>query len=137
MINPKKWQQLKSWMEQLGISEGDLTEKFIIGSGSGGQKLHKTASAVYLQHVPTGVEVKCQQDRSREANRYYARKRLCEKIEEIQLGEESKKQKESEKIRRQKRRRSRKAKEKILEQKRQRSQIKETRKTPPTDNDKN
>jgi len=137
MISKKKRQQLESWMEQLGISESDLIEKFIIGSGKGGQKLHKTASAVYLQHIPTGVEVKCQQDRSREANRYYARKRLCEKIEEIQLGEESKKQKEIEKIRRQKRRRSRRAQEKMLEQKRQRSEIKVTRKKIPTDDDEN
>ena len=100
MISQNKWEQLRTWMETLEIAEEDLIEKFIIGSGSGGQKLHKTASTVYLQHVPTGVEIKCQQDRSREANRYYARKRLCEKIEEMKLGEASKKQQAIEKIRR-------------------------------------
>lgn len=133
MISPKKWQQLKLWMEQLDIHEKDVVEKFIVGSGRGGQKLHKTASSVYLQHMPSGIEVKCQQDRSRDANRYYARKRLCEKIETILLGKESKKQQEAEKIRRQKRRRSRKAKEKILAQKRQRAEVKGTRKKPGTD----
>lgn len=133
MITLKKQQQLQSWMQSLGIFEEDLLEKFIVGSGSGGQKLHKTASTVYLQHIPTGIDVKCQESRSRETNRYYARRRLCEKIEEIKLGEKSKKQQEIEKIRRQKRRRSKKAQEKILEQKRQRAEIKETRKKPETD----
>ncbi len=135
MINPKKWQQLKTWMEQLDIHEKNIIEKFILGSGRGGQKLQKTASSVYVQHTPTGIEVKCQQDRSRDANRYYARKRLCEKIETILLGKESKKQQEAEKIRRQKRCRSRKAKEKILEQKRKRAEVKGTRKNPGTDDE--
>jgi len=133
MITAKKQQQLQSWMQSLGIYEEDLLEKFIVGSGSGGQKLHKTASTVYLQHKPTGIDVKCQESRSRETNRYHARQRLCEKIEEIKLGEKSKKQQEIEKIRRQKRRRSKKAQEKILEQKRQRAELKEMRKKPETE----
>src|SRR6185436_10588305 len=46
----------------LGIHESDLIEKFILGSGKGGQKVNKTSSCVYLKHIPTGIEVKCQQD---------------------------------------------------------------------------
>lgn len=130
MITTKRWQQLRLWMAQLDILEDDFLEKFILGSGKGGQKLHKTASTVYIQHRSSGIEIKCQQDRSRDANRYYARKRLCEKIEVIQLGEKSKQQQAIEKKRRQKRRRSRKAQQKMLEQKHQRASLKETRKKP-------
>jgi len=135
MITQKKWQQLQAWMEELGISEKDITEQFILGSGSGGQKLHKTASTVLLQHKSSGITIKCQEQRSREANRFYARKRLCEKIDVIQKGEKSRKQQAIEKIRRQKRRRSRRTQKKILEEKRQRGELKEKRKKPDTDND--
>lgn len=135
MITEKKWQQLRAWMAELDLEEDDLTEKFILGSGRGGQKLQKTASTVYLRHSATGIEIKCQEQRSREANRYYARKRLCEKLEEIKLGELSKKQQQIEKIRRQKRKRSKRAKEKILEQKHKRSEVKQSRKPPNSDVD--
>ena len=82
MITSNKQAQLMKRMQELGISEQDLVEKFILGSGHGGQKVQKTASCVYLKHLPTGFEVKCQDSRMREDNRYFARKRLCDKIEE-------------------------------------------------------
>lgn len=115
-------------MERLGIREEDLVEKFILGSGSGGQKINKTSSCVYLKHLPTGIEVKCQRDRSRELNRIKARRELCDKLEEILFQEKSKKRQAIEKIRRQKRRRSRRAQEKILASKKHRSEIKNLRK---------
>ncbi len=133
MISTKKWQQLKIHMLELGISDADLQEKFIIGSGHGGQKLQKTASTVYLKHEPTGIEIKCQESRLRDDNRFYARRRLCEKIEEIVLAKKSKHQQEMEKIRRQKRRRSRRAKQKMLDDKKQRSDVKALRKPPTND----
>jgi protein subunit release factor B len=114
MIKKETYDALYARMEKLGIKEEDLIEKFILGSGSGGQKINKTSSCVYLKHLPTGMEVKCQKERSREMNRYYARKELCDRLEETQEGIKSKKQQEIEKIRRQKRRRSRKSKEKML-----------------------
>ncbi|HEV2613823.1 MAG TPA: peptide chain release factor-like protein [Gammaproteobacteria bacterium] len=126
----KKWDELRAKMHRLGILETDLQEKFILGSGSGGQNLHKTASTVYLKHIPTGLEIKCQESRSRDDNRLYARRRLCEKFEEQVLHEKSERRKASEKIRRQKRRRSRKAKLKMLDDKKQRSKIKTLRKPP-------
>src|ERR1700741_5444896 len=97
-----KWEELAARMGRLGIRESDLIEKFILGSGSGGQKINKTSSCVYLKHIPTGIEVKCQKDRSREMNRYYARKELCQRLEEKDKHVQSERQKVAEKIRRQK-----------------------------------
>lgn len=67
-----KWDEIFAKMASLGISEDDLVEKFILGSGRGGQNLQKTSSCVYLKHIPTGTEVKCQRTRSRDLNRIYA-----------------------------------------------------------------
>lgn len=130
MIKKEKEEQLKSRMAALEIREEDLIEKFIMGSGSGGQKMNKTSSCVYLKHLISNIEVKCQQNRSRELNRYCARKELCDKLEGRLLGEKSKKQQEFEKIRRQKRKRSKRSKEKMLEGKRRRSETKEMRSSP-------
>jgi len=74
MIRKEKLLELRNRMEQLGITEDDLEEKFILGSGKGGQKLQKTYSCVYLKHKPTKLKTKCQKTRARELNRYYARK---------------------------------------------------------------
>ena len=104
-----------------------MTEKFVLGSGKGGQKVNKTASCVYLKHAPSGVEVKCQRSRSRELNRYHARRELCERLKERIEGEQSRRQQEREKIRRQKRRRSRRAKQRMLEEKRKQSEKKKRR----------
>lgn len=125
-----KWEEVAARMLKLGIQESDLIEKFILGSGSGGQKINKTSSCVYLKHIPTGLEVKCQSTRSRELNRLYARRELCEKLEERLFQEKSSKQQEFEKIRRQKRRRSRRSKEKMLAGKKIRSEKKQLRKPP-------
>jgi len=130
MIRKDKREELAKRMEKLGIGENDLIEKFVIGSGKGGQKLQKTHSAVYLKHIPTGTEVKCQKDRLRENNRFFARRLLCEKIEEQIYQEKSEKQKQIEKIRRQKRKRTKRAQEKVLEEKKQRGEIKKLREKP-------
>lgn len=131
MIRQKKWDDLLKKMEKLEIREEDLIEKFILGSGRGGQNLQKTSSCVYLKHLPTGIEVKCQQDRSREMNRYWARKELCEKIETQILKIKTEKQQLMEKKRRQKRKRSKRAQQKVLEAKKQRGHLKQLRATPP------
>lgn len=127
-VSKEKKEALEKRMEQLNIYEEDLIEKFILGSGSGGQKMNKTSSCVYLKHLPTGIEVKCQEDRLREMNRFFARRELCEKIAYQIHQEKTKKQKEREKIRQQKKRRSRRLKQKILEEKKKRSQTKTLRK---------
>ncbi|MES2274183.1 MAG: peptide chain release factor-like protein [Chlamydiota bacterium] len=129
-LSKEKQEALAGRMERLGIKEDDLIEKFILGSGSGGQKINKTSSCVYLKHIPTAMEVKCQSVRSRELNRYYARKELCDRLEEILFKEKSNRQKEIEKIRRQKQRRSRRSKEKMLAGKRLQSEKKDLRRPP-------
>jgi protein subunit release factor B len=113
---------LLSRMSALEIREEELLEKFIRGSGPGGQKINKTSSTVYIFHEPSGIEVKCQRTRSQSLNRYYARVSLCDQIEERILGEKSKKEQEREKLRRQKRKRSKRAKEKILKDKKKQSE---------------
>ncbi len=129
-IGKEKQDTLVERMKKLGIREGDLIEKFILGSGKGGQKINKTSSCVYLKHIPSGIEIKCQRDRSRELNRYLAKKELCEKLEEKFFSIESAKQKRLEKIRRQKRRRKRKTQEKLFAFKKKRGEIKKLRKPP-------
>jgi protein subunit release factor B len=127
-MHSSKEEELRLRMERVGIKEKDLVEKFILGSGSGGQKINKTSSCVYLKHLPTQIEINCQRSRSRELNRLYARRELCDRLEELLFQEKSKKRQAIEKIRRQKKRRSKKAQEKILAAKRNRSEIKKLRK---------
>ncbi|MFH1442103.1 MAG: peptide chain release factor-like protein [Candidatus Omnitrophota bacterium] len=114
-------------MKQLGIRREDIIESFIRSAGPGGQNINKTSTCVYLKHIPTGIEVKCQKERSQALNRYIARKLLLKKIENSILGRLSEERKRIEKIRRQKRRRSRRAKLKILEGKRLNAQKKSLR----------
>jgi len=125
-----KEEALKEKMALLGIKEGDIDEKFILSGGKGGQHVNKTASCVYLKHRPTGIEVKCQKDRSQALNRFIARKMLVNKIESLILGRKSEERKMIEKIRRQKRKRSKRAKEKMLRDKRVHSEKKDLRKAP-------
>lgn len=128
-----KWEELKKRMAKLNIDEDDLVEKFILGSGKGGQKVNKTSSSVYLKHIPTGFVIKCQKTRSRDLNRLYARRELCEKIEEEIFKEKSARKQKIEKIRRQKRKRSKRAQEKILANKKVHSEKKALRKPPSSE----
>lgn len=126
-VSPAKIQVLAEAMAKYSVQESDIEEKFIKGSGSGGQKINKTSSCVWLLHRPTGTEVKCQASRSQALNRFLARRLLVEKIARQIEGEKSVEQKRIEKIRRQKRRRSKRAKEKMLAAKRHRGELKQLR----------
>jgi peptide chain release factor len=130
VIGPDKHALLEIRMAALGVTEAELVEKFILGSGSGGQKINKTSSCVYLKHEPSGLEIKCQANRSRELNRYQARRELCDKLDEIRLGKASARQQEMEKTRRQKRRRSRRSKQQSVADKRSLSIKKNLRRSP-------
>jgi protein subunit release factor B len=116
-ISPEKELALKERMEKLGVLESDLRETFIRSSGPGGQKVNKTSSCVFLVHLPTGLSVKCQQERSQALNRFLARRILLDRIEKIKTGAVAAEKARIEKLRRQKQRRTRRAKEKMLEKK--------------------
>jgi len=126
-VSKIKKEALKKKMQDLGIREEDLAEKFIRSSGKGGQRLNKASTCVYLKHIPTGIDVKCQKERSQALNRFLARRILANKIETLIKGELSEERRRIEKIRRQKRKRSKRAKEKILKAKRKRAEKKKMR----------
>ncbi len=122
-----KEEALKEKMELLNIREKDIEEAFIRSGGRGGQHVNKASTCVYLKHLPTGIEVKCQKERSQALNRYYARVLLVKKIEQLVRGKESEEMQRIQKIRRQKRKRSKRAKEKMLEEKKMVSEKKRLR----------
>jgi len=136
-VRKEKEEALRQRMESLGILEKDIVEKFIRSSGRGGQRLNKASTCVYLKHVPTGIEVKCQRERSQAINRFIARRILADKIERMIKGKESEEQQRIAKIRRQKRKRSRRAKLKMLEEKRKHSLKKSQRRFRPQPEDLN
>ncbi len=121
--------KIKEALTRAGVDEADLDERFVTGSGAGGQKVNKTSSAVLLRHLLTHTVVKCQATRSREVNRWIARRLLADRLLERIEGEKSARQQASEKIRRQKRRRSRKQKARMLDEKRAHGERKSARKT--------
>ena len=130
-VSPAKEKELKAKMDVLNIREEDIDESFVRSGGKGGQKVNKTSTCVYLKHIPTGMEVKCQEERSQSLNRYRARVILVKKVDELIKGRESEEQQRIEKIRRQKRKRSRRAKEKMLAEKRITSEKKKLRSSVP------
>lgn len=116
MINPSKINALKEKMQKLNIKESDIEEKFILSGKKGGQKANKSHNAVYLKHIPTGIEVKCNVSRERELNRFLARRILTEKIEEKLFGT-SERLRKIEKIRKQKAKAKKRTKEKYKQNK--------------------
>jgi len=114
-------------MRRLGVSEGDLEERFVRSSGPGGQRTNKVSTCVVLRHRPSGLEVRCQPERLQALNRFLARRLLLDRLEAQRLGRLSEQAQRIAKIRRQKRRRSRRAKEKMLASKHHRTQVKADR----------
>jgi protein subunit release factor B len=127
VVSPGKEKSLLERMQALGVREQDIEEQFVRSSGAGGQKVNKTSSCVVLHHRPTGIRVKCQQERSQALNRFLARRILLDKIEAKLRGADSAEQQQIAKIRRQKKRRSRRAKQKMLADKRHQGEKKSSR----------
>jgi protein subunit release factor B len=108
-ITERKRQELERRMRNCELLERDIEEKFVRSRGAGGQKVNKSSTCVHLKHIPSGLAVKVQKSRSQGLNRYYARKQMCELLENKLLGKESPEAKRKEKIRKQKDRRRRRS----------------------------
>jgi peptide chain release factor len=119
---------LEERMALLGVREEDIVESFIRSSGPGGQNVNKTSTCVYLKHLPTGLEVKCQRQRSQALNRSLARHILLSKIAHKMHEENLQRQSQKAKIMRQRRPKPKNVKRKILEAKRRQGQKKSERK---------
>ena len=133
IIRDNKLEKINAQLHKMGVQEDELVEKFITGQGSGGQKINKTSSCVYLKHIPTGIEIKCQQARSREDNRAVARKILLDKLVEAKRKTKEDALKELAKVRRQNRKRSQNQKTILVESKRHKSTKKQLRQKPRID----
>jgi peptide chain release factor len=111
----------------LGVYPSDVEERFIRGSGPGGQKINKTSSTVWLRHRPTGIEVRCQAERSQAANRERAWLEMCDRLEARQRAARDEAQQLREKSRRQTRQKSYGQKVKMIQAKKHRAKSKARR----------
>lgn len=130
MFSKESHPHLVTLMNDLGLSENDLVENFIRGSGSGGQKINKTSSCVQLIHEASGIEIRNQDSRSRETNRVLAREELCRRLQEIRSNARLEKKQAREKKRRQHRRPSKAKRLKNVVNKRRHGLKKQNRKSP-------
>ena len=131
-VSARKRLELREMMRRLGVREQDLEERFIRSRGPGGQNVNKVSTCVVLRHRASGLEVRCQRERSQVLNRFLARRMLVAKLEAQRLGRLSAEAQRIAKIRRQKRKRSKRAKEKLLQLKRHRAEKKALRRPVPS-----
>ena len=117
-------EHVRSRLAALGVAASDVEERFIRGSGPGGQKINKTSSTVWLRHGPTGIEVRCQDERSQAANRERAWLELCDRLEARARAARDAAQTLREKARRQTRQKSRGQKVRMIETKKHRARHK-------------
>ncbi len=118
---------LRARFVSLRVKADDVSEQFIRGAGAGGQKINKTSSTVVLRHLPTGVEVRCQRERSQSVNRLLAWSELAEKLEWRKTEAANQAQAARELVRRQTRPKSYGQKQRMLQAKKHRAKHKSSR----------
>ncbi len=118
---------LRARFVSLGVRPEEVEERFVRGTGAGGQKINKTSSTVWLQHRPTGVEVRCQRERNQTVNRRLAWTELADKLEWRRQEAANQARAARELARRQKRQKSRGQKARMIEAKKHRAKHKSAR----------
>ena len=119
--------QIDERLTALGVRVDEIDERFVRGAGPGGQKINKTSSTVWLRHRPTGIEVRCQRERSQAVNREVAWAELCAKLEARARAAATEVVDARETQRRRTRQKSRGQKARMIAGKKHRAKIKKTR----------
>ena len=126
-VFPALDEALRQRLLALRVRPSDVVERFVRGAGPGGQKINKTSSTVTLRHEPTGLEVRCQQERSQAENRAAAWAELARRLALRRQAEAAAQQQARELERRRNRRKSERQKARQIADKHHRAGHKQGR----------